>query len=86
MAARQAIATTFSRTFWRPRGEILAAEAARFLGYDLEVIQPLLQRLVAERLARAMGPDQAGVYRWRKNSPLPNKGVGAGKPCPDRFP
>ena len=40
------------------RKEILGVEAARFLGFDLDVIQPLLQRL-----AVATGEGAACLYR-----------------------
>jgi hypothetical protein len=45
------------------RKEILGVEAARLLSFDLEVLQPLLQRLVEEGLAVATGPGTAGLYR-----------------------
>jgi hypothetical protein len=45
------------------RKEILGVEAARFLGFDLDVIQPLLQRLVEEGLAVATGEGAACLYR-----------------------
>ena len=50
------------------REEILAAEAARFPGYDLEVIQPLLQRLVDDGSALAVGQGSSCFYRWQANS------------------
>lgn len=55
--------------FLKDRREILGVEAARFLGFDLAVIQPLLQRLVEEGVAVA--EDQSGTcfYRWREASP-----------------
>jgi hypothetical protein len=56
------------KTLLQAREEILAAEAARFLGYDLEVIQPLLQRLVADGVALAVGQGRACLYRWRAHS------------------
>ena len=57
------------KTLLQAREEILAVEAARFLGYDLEVIQPLLQRLVEEGVALAVGQGSSCFYRWRANSP-----------------
>ena len=48
----------------KDRKEILGVEAARLLGFDLEVLQPLFQRLVEEGLAVARGQDAAGLYRW----------------------
>jgi hypothetical protein len=54
----------------RAREEIVALEAARFLGYDLEVIQPLLQRLVDDGAALVVGQGSSGFYRWRTNSQL----------------
>jgi hypothetical protein len=56
------------KTLLQAREEILAAEAARFLGYDLEVIQPLLQRLVEDGTALAVGQGSSCFYRWRENS------------------
>jgi len=56
------------KTLLQAREELLAAEAARFLGYDLEVIQPLLQRLVEDGVALAVGQGRAGFYRWRGNA------------------
>jgi hypothetical protein len=50
------------------RKEILGAEAARYLGFDLEVIQPLLQRLVEEGVAVATGQGAACFYRWHEAS------------------
>jgi len=47
----------------KDRKEILGVEAARLLGFDLEVLQPLLQRLVEEGLAVANGQGAAGLYR-----------------------
>ena len=56
------------KTLLQAREEILAVEAARFLGYDPEVIQPLLQRLVEEGVALTAGQGRAGCYRWRGDS------------------
>jgi len=55
------------KTLLQAREEIPAAEAARFLGYDLEVSRPLLQRLVADGTALAGGQGRACLYRWRAN-------------------
>jgi len=44
------------KSFLQAQGDILGWEAARFLGFDLEVIQPLLQRLVEDGAAAATGP------------------------------
>jgi len=52
----------------KDRKEILGVEAARLLGFDLEVLQPLLQRLVEEGLAVATGQGAAGLYRWLEAS------------------
>ena len=57
------------KTLLQAREEILAVEAARFLGYDLEVIQPLLQRLVEEGVALVVGQGGAAFFRWREVSP-----------------
>jgi len=57
------------KAFLQDRREILGAEAARFLGFDLEVIQPLLQRLKDEGVAVAEDQGCTGFYRWRKDSP-----------------
>ena len=57
------------KTLLQAREEILAVEAARFLGYDLEVIQPLLQRLVEEGAAVTEDQGGAAIYRWREVSP-----------------
>jgi len=56
------------KTLLQAREEILAVEAARFLGYDLEVIQPLLQRLVEDGAALVVGQGSSCFYRWRANS------------------
>ena len=56
------------RGLLQDRKEILGVEAARFLGFDFEVIQPLLQRLVEEGLAVATGQGAAGFYRWQEAS------------------
>jgi hypothetical protein len=56
------------KTFLQAQEEILAVEAARFLGFDLEVIQPLLQRLVEEGAALAVGQGSSCLYRWRADS------------------
>ncbi|MCX5888324.1 MAG: hypothetical protein NTY36_02600 [Deltaproteobacteria bacterium] len=42
-----------------------------FLGYDLEVIQPLLQRLVDEGLALVVGQGGAAVYRRNRSEEAP---------------
>jgi hypothetical protein len=57
------------QAFLQDRQEILGVEAARFLGFGLEVIQPRLQRLVEEGVALA--EDQGGTryFRWRQASP-----------------
>jgi len=52
--------------FLKDRREILGVEAARFLGFDLEVVQPLLQRLVEEGVALAEAQGNTWVYRWRE--------------------
>jgi hypothetical protein len=57
------------KTLLQARQEILGSEAARFLGYDLDVIQPLLQRLVEDGAALVVGQGSSGFYRWRANSP-----------------
>jgi hypothetical protein len=57
------------KTFLRDRGEILGAEAARFLGCDLDMIEPLLLRLVEEGAARAEGRGGACFYRWQEAPP-----------------
>jgi len=54
--------------FLKDRREILGWEAARFLGFDLEVIQPLLQRLVEEGAAAATGQGPACLYRSQGHS------------------
>ncbi len=54
------------RAFLQERQEILAVEAARFLGLELEAVQPLLQRLVEEGLAEAPEQASAWVYRYRE--------------------
>lgn len=51
--------------FLKDHRAILGVEAARFLGFDLEVVQPLLQRLVEEGAALAEAQGGAWVYRWR---------------------
>ncbi len=51
------------QSFLEARGAISGAEAARFLGFDLEAIQPLLQRLVEEGVAMAAGQGGACLYR-----------------------
>lgn len=57
------------KTFLQDRREILGVEAARFLGFDLEVIQPLLLRLVEEGVAVAEDHGCTCFYRWREDSP-----------------
>jgi hypothetical protein len=57
------------KAFLQAQGEILGVEAARFLGFDLEVIQPLLLRLVEEGVAVAEDQDGTCFYRWRAASP-----------------
>jgi hypothetical protein len=59
------------RVFLEERQEILGVEAARFLGLDLEVIQPLLQRLVEEGVAVTAGQGSACFYRWQAAAPPP---------------
>jgi hypothetical protein len=56
------------RALLQDRKEILGAEAARYLGFDLEVIQPLLQRLVEEGVAVATGQGATCFYRWHEAS------------------
>ena len=57
------------QAYLQAQGEILAAEAARFLGCDLEALLPLLQRLVDEGLAAPSGSGNAQIYRRQEHSP-----------------
>jgi hypothetical protein len=57
------------KTLLQARQEILAVEAARFLGYDPEVIQPLLQRLVEDGVAVTEDQNDGAFYHWREVSP-----------------
>jgi hypothetical protein len=59
------------KTLLQARGEILAVEAARFLGCDFEVVQPLLQRLVEDGTAVVVGQGSAAVYRRNRSGEAP---------------
>ncbi len=48
------------KAFLKERREIFGAETARFLGCDLEVIQPLLTPRLEEGVAAASEPGAAG--------------------------
>jgi hypothetical protein len=54
--------------FLKDRREILGVEAARFLGFDLEVVQPLLQRLVEAGVATATNQGGVWFYGWHEEA------------------
>jgi hypothetical protein len=51
------------KSFLEARREIYADEAARFLGCDLETIEPLLRRLVEEGAACTPEEGRGDFYR-----------------------
>ena len=51
------------QTLLQAQGEILEADAARFLGLEIELVRPLFQRLLEEGLAALASQSGAWVYR-----------------------